>query len=366
MRFFHPNARLPKRPELLAAVESAAERVHDRLLALDIDRIGLSEYNQRRLGESLGDLQVRLMVYTHLLVRSLAPLNKPLEEATLLEYGGGPGLLSLLAREMGIGTVLYNDPYEVSCRDARLTAGALGLEAEAYIPGEVDETLEALRGSGVSCDVVASNNVIEHVYDARAFLHAMRRFSDGPLVVTHATTANPLNPRVRWVTMKIHREREFHDRERAWGRKETGTHRSYLQLRREMIRQAAPDLDEETVRRLARLTRGLRRDDILAAVERHRRTREWPTPPKHPTNTCDPFTGSWAERLTRPAELTDWLGQAGFRASILPGYYSCARHPWKPRLCGFANRAIALSGRLGMVLAPYFLLHGVRGLEKGS
>lgn len=40
-----------------------------------------------------------------------------------VDYGAGTGIMSLLAREMGFGAVLYVDIYDVSCRDAELIAG---------------------------------------------------------------------------------------------------------------------------------------------------------------------------------------------------------------------------------------------------
>ena len=64
--------------------------------------------------------------------------------------------------------------------------------------------------------------------------------------------------------------------------------------------QACPvDLPSRDLECLARQTRGLNRTDIERAVQSFLETCRMPMP-RHPTNTCDPYTGNWQEQLIDP------------------------------------------------------------------
>jgi hypothetical protein len=46
---------------------------------------------------------------------------------------------------------------------------------------------------------------------------------------------------------------------------------------------------------LAKKTRGLMKDDIEKLVEEYIASGKITYQPDHPTNTCDPYTGNWAD-----------------------------------------------------------------------
>jgi hypothetical protein len=70
---------------------------------------GISEYNQRYLREKIRSAKSILDLYGRLLYLSIRNSDVSLEHFVLVDYGGGTGCLSFLAKEMGIGTVIYND-----------------------------------------------------------------------------------------------------------------------------------------------------------------------------------------------------------------------------------------------------------------
>jgi hypothetical protein len=60
----------------------------------------------------------------------------------MVDYGGGLGLMSMLARRLGVGRVIYNDIYPASCRDAELIARQLGIPANDYVTGHIESVVE--------------------------------------------------------------------------------------------------------------------------------------------------------------------------------------------------------------------------------
>jgi len=74
----------------------------------------------------------------------------------LVDYGGGSGLLSFLALEAGIGTVIYNDIYDVSCEDARKLGQALHLPLSRIVCGDVDELVSYLRKEKINVNAIVS------------------------------------------------------------------------------------------------------------------------------------------------------------------------------------------------------------------
>lgn len=69
-------------------------------------------------------------------------------------------MLSLLAKECKIGTVIYNDIYDVSARDAEIIGKAIGDQADYYIPGDVNDVIDFLKEKSIKCNTIANYDVI--------------------------------------------------------------------------------------------------------------------------------------------------------------------------------------------------------------
>jgi hypothetical protein len=366
MQFLYPYALLPRDTALLTNINAAAGRLARKLSRLDLLSLDISDYNKRYLGDYLKDLRYHLQRFTYILAWAVADTNCPLHQFVFIDYGGGSGLLSFLAKELGVGAVIYNDIYNVSCRDAGILGRAIEDEPDDCVRGDVDELLHFVKTKALSCNAIASNDVIEHVYDAEGFLRKISDLSDrsdksdrldGSFSVVMASDANPFNPRTRRRLMKMQIERELKDREKVWGHKERDSLRAYLGIRKEIISNHAPTLSGDEIERLAKATRGLIESEIRQCVDAYVRTKTISRRPDHPTNTCDPYTGNWAERLMDLGRLSAVLSDRGFAVDILAGHYGSSRNPVKRLAGALLNMLIVVFKKKQLVFAPFYVIY---------
>ncbi|MBI4835408.1 MAG: hypothetical protein HY811_11415 [Planctomycetes bacterium] len=360
MKFIYKNARLPINWQLLEKINQAAEKVFIKLKSFKITELQISDYGKTYLASKTANLTANLQLYSYLLAWVLVGNNKPLKEFVFIDYGGGSGILSLLAKELGLGTVIYNDIYDVSCNDAKTTARALGLDADYYVCGDIDETISFLHEHELNCDTIASYDVIEHVYDIASFFDKLPGLSDGTLKIIMASGANMFN---KLYTLRVSRkqyEAEHCDRKPEYGHKERDTSRAYLTIRQEIIRERVSSLSEVETDKLAIATRGMMKPDIIKAVDAYSKTGCLPKQLSHPTNTCDPYTGNWMEHLMNPYRLRNALSQKGFKARIINGYYGCRNNPLYRYAGSFLNLFISTIRNKGIFLSPFFILYGER------
>lgn len=357
--FLYQFGRYPDRYDVVDEVSDAASRLEQKLAVLDIYDLGISAYNARYFGghiESTGARKLNLTKYGYVLAWAIAHLEKSKDEMVLLDYGGGHGMLSLLAKEYGIGTVIHNDIYSVSCDDAKTIGVMLDLEADDYVPGDIDAVLKYFNANGIICDSVANYDVIEHIYDIDGFLEKLHLLSPGPMSIFLASAANERNPRINRMLMKMHREFENQDREPKAGRKPTDATRAIAELRRNIIGEYAPSLSPADVDKLAVLTRGLIVRDIQDKVDEYRKCEVFPPQPSHPTNTCDPYTGNWFEHLMNPETLASVLDSTGFNTSIKCGFYDRPKNLLRRWVKLILNILIRIMGKQGLFFAPFFAL----------
>ena len=364
MEFFFDFAETPANKELLEEIDSASKSLFRKLKTTRLDQLDVSSYSKRYFGNYLADLTYTLQLYSHILSVALAYPEMPLSRFALLDYGGGCGMLSLLARESGVGTVVYNDLYGSTCRDAEVIGQKLGNPADAYIQGDIDEVVRFLQSHGLGCSAVASHDVIEHIYDVESFIRQLPLLSNGPMSVTMTSGANIRNLRIRRMLMAKQVDIEYHDKDKRSPTIISDCVKSYLSMRREIIinhaRSMNREMAESEIEALARCTRGLIKADICKAVDVYLEKRVLPKQLRHPTNTCDPDNGNWCEQLLDHSYLKRLLSDAGFRVKILSGYYGRGTNPVKRRVKKLLNIGIRVLGGQGIRLAPFFTLYGER------
>jgi 2-polyprenyl-3-methyl-5-hydroxy-6-metoxy-1,4-benzoquinol methylase len=365
-RFTFPFSRIPERPVWLKGkLVEAADRLATKLSRLSLGEGAISPFASAYLQGKLKEVGPTLQRNVFVLAWALTPLLQSMEmsRVVMVDYGAGVGDLSLLAKEVGVGTVVYTDIYDVMCRDARHIARSVGLEANHYVAGEVNVLLKFLQEKRWSCGAMVSYDVLEHMYDLEEFLMKVPGLSSGHLVLAMASSANPKNPLIARRLKKLQRKMEFHGTVRKEGEDPRDTPLAYRPLRRALIAERAGGLSPEAIDLLTLRTRGMRLFDIEQALETYKGTGMLPPAPEHPTNTCDPFTGNWCERLLDPWTVAGKLRDLGFSARVLPGYYGS--HGGGSRLRRGArlgaNMAIRALGVQGLPVAPFYCVHAVRG-----
>lgn len=357
MKYFYKQAGLPQDRALLERIDAAAAQVQDKVARLDVNGLAISDYNKRYLKTYQNSLQSVLQRYAYLLAWTLDAPSVPLEQFVLVDYGGGSGIFSILAKALGVGTVIYHDIYDVSCQDARVVAQAIGQEAAHYVHGDLDELLTFLKQNGVSIHALASNDVLEHIYDVPGFFEKLSRL-EGHYTILMMSGANNRNPLVRRKIMQEHLDYEYRTRQKVWGHKERDALKAYFDIRKAMITAYAPTLASEEVERLGKATRGLMEPEIGRVVDSYQKTGVISRQPTHASNTCDPYTGNWAEQLLDIGDLKKALGSFGFQVKILPGYYGGASRNAVKVMAGRAlNLFIANLGGIGLMAAPAFAIY---------
>jgi hypothetical protein len=362
MKYFYRNAILPPGKGLLLEINNAAAKLREKLENLDLNTLTISHYNKRYLGDYIksGSLRAHLQRFTYILAWSVTDAPIPLDKFVFIDYGGGCGLLSLLAKELDIGTVIYNDIYDVSCKDAKVIGETINSTADYYIQGDIDDLLAFVNGKSMPSIAISSHDVIEHIYDVEYFFARLSEVKSDSLRIVMSSGANEANPRLRRALMRAQIKAENQDREKDLGHKERDSLKAFVSIRRDIIAQHAPHLSEKELTRLARATRGLVRQDILKLVDTYlEKGKEIPVP-DHPTNTCDPLTGNWAERLMDTRYLEKNLCDKGFNVDIFSGYYGSSSNVIK-RLAGLAlNIIISNLKEKGLILAPFYTIYACK------
>lgn len=356
MKFHYKNALLPD-DRVVKDINAAAGRLHDKLSKLDIEELDISDQNRGYLRNHFENIRFTLQTYSYLLSWSVAHSGVPHDEFVFIDYGGGCGILSLLAKELGLGTVIYCDIYEPSCRDARVLGQTLADEADYYVHGDIDELKGFLRANSMACDAIASYDVIEHIYDIESFLVKLSDLSEGPFNVVMSSSANARNRRRARSLTKFHITAEYEGRERKSWYKESYCTRPYVEVRKEIISGHAPRLSNPQVERLVQATRGLIESDIKQVVDEYVKTGEICREPDHPTNTCNPYDGNWVERLMDANHLKDVLSKQGFKVKVLSGYYGSQNNRLREFAAVLLNCLISLLKEKGLFLARFYTIY---------
>ncbi len=275
----------------------------------------------------------------------------------MVDSGGGSGLISFLASEMGIGTVIYNDIYDVSCMDAGRLSNILGLTLDHCVCGDVDELVSYLHKDSIFINAIISFDLLEHIYDVESYFKKLGCLAVCKFRIVYASSANVANPVYVHNVKKMQIKTEYRNRGKKWGHKERDSLQAFLDVRKNMISAYAPDLSSDLVNRLACATRGLIQQDIEKCIDEFRRQGTISYRPDHPTNTCDPYTGNWCEHLIDFEWLEQILKKQGFSVKIMTGRYNLCGSLLKKSVKMFLNIMIQILGRRGMFIAPYYLVY---------
>jgi hypothetical protein len=142
-----------------------------------------------------------------------------------------------------------------------------------------------------------SSHVIEHVYDLNDLWDACTELTtDRSFTTVWCSDANSANPFISSRRRRTHRFFENIDRTASNRDSELDSTSSFASLRRRLIEPLLPEQSRHELDRLTAATRGLHAADIQTAVHHFLQDGRL-VQPEHPTNTCNPETGNWCERL---------------------------------------------------------------------
>ena len=337
-------------------LDQARERLKAKLLGLDLDKIQISDYTREYLRSLLLDIDETLGRFNQVILSGLRTADKPLGNLIILDFGGGAGLLSLLAIEAGAQKVIYNDIFQGSCDDAEEIANACGLNLDLVICGDHKELVNSVNAIDEKVDLVLSYDVIEHVYDVSEMFKEFHRLTNPPQSLIFGSGANIANPFYVRHVQKIQAAVESNNRDNYSGHKERDSLESYLGIRKRIISEYRRDVSKYDLDLLASKSRGLMKVDIENLVENYYKTNQISYEPNHPTNTCDPLTGNWCEQLIPHKDLIRIPSSFGQSAKIFKGKYTVKevdRRGTKRILMNIANVVLL---RAGFALAPFYIL----------
>lgn len=351
---FIPKAILP--PDLSQAklLNDAALVLEKKLLNLNYQSLPLSDYGKRYYAYDLRKLTYMLQSYVFMILWAQYKSKKKFSELTLLDHGGGIGMLSLLAKLAGIKTVIHQDINLVISHDAKLISEQLGIQLDYFVTGNTNDFVAFANSNKLNLNIVGSRNVIEHVYDLNLFFEEISKIESDKLIVFLSTTANEKNPLVNWYTKKQQRIYEQKGSPVAWGEKKIDPENSGINQRKRIIETAFPSLSETEKMKLAKATRGRIKEDVIADVKKYIDSGVFPKELKHPTNTCSPESGSWVEHLLPLIDYKVMIEKNNFTFDYINGFYNTNYHQkilnWITPLVNFK---IKIFGKRGTFLSPF-------------
>lgn len=330
---------LPQQDELAGVINRQALILYEQLKSLPVDELGLPQYCLNYFKSShYSRLFFSLETSASLLYHSITLKNKSVRDVTIMDYGAGVGTLYMLAKMIGCKKVIYNDFLQDWQTSAQKLAGASHIQIDEYILGDIDDTVNALRKKNISCDIIVSRNVIEHIYRLDEFYETLYTAQPNALVYS-STTANYYNPGTHIQHVRWHRKWE----------------KVYRRQRMELIRKQITGIDTSDLMLLAAATRGLAGNDLLEAIDTFKETKLLPDPNEHYTNTCTPDNGIWVEHLLTFQQYRKLIDDQKYSITFLPGFWDTHyQKSWMNNFSKLMNSSIhKLSGKARFIIAPF-------------
>lgn len=335
-------------------LSQATELVKNKITQLNIDLLQISLYNKRYLKHYQRNLDYYMDAYAQLLKKALSKLNAPINQAVFLDYGGGCGLLSYLAINLGFNKVVYNDLYETSANDAKVISQALQLKVDKFIVGDIKQVTAVLNASHLFPNLICSFDVLEHIYDLKEWFTQLCDFKHS-FALCFASSANGSNPIINRRLKKLHIQAELYERKKDEGWKEIDLHTSFLNERKKIILRHFKCSDAQA-NKLAVLTRGLKEDALRKEVSYFMKHGKMDCQITHPTNTCDPYTGNWTEQIIDTKSLCDFVRSLGFTCSVSNSFYPYSKKRILNLPKYLLNLTIRSTAKSNLYFSPFYTI----------
>lgn len=309
-----------------------------KIRGVDYASLDISDYSRDYIIRMLPHLEYYFDIYERCIQKVVSLSGKPAGQLTLVDYGGGHGFLSFLAKSKGVGQVVYVDFNPKAVQTVHALSDRLGVGPDVVIEGDAMVLRQWCERESVVPDALLGMDVIEHIYcldDFFSDVFALNRNMD----MVFTTGSTPYN---RHVVKRLHKAM-VNDEMGVGGRP------GFRAMRRDFIARHFPDLPDERLDYWASYTRGLNYDDVLRAVDS-----QSPNLLSDPFNTCDPSTGSWTERILPIRDYQALVQSYGADVSVENGFYNTYRKGLKGLLSKWLNKPLS-KGRMRN-MAPFLVL----------
>ncbi|MCC6815124.1 MAG: hypothetical protein IT267_01780 [Saprospiraceae bacterium] len=307
----------------LKEVIAHSKELESLILKINFKEIGLSKMGESYFAYNLEKLtynnQSNVLSLTHILDK--LP-DKRIDELCLIDHGAGIGFFGLLAKKVGIGNIICHDLSEEMIHDCKIISKILNLEFNYYITGDTDSLVEFCKTNKLMVDGLSSRNVIEHIPDLDQFFELISHLPSSKLVLMISTSANIHNPVVHRLHRNIHKHYEWNGSSTNMTSGDYDKTNSGRNLRRKIIVKYLPELTENQLDKFINNTRGLTANQIINCINQYKLDKTFPVLTARFSNTRDPFTGTWVERLVPFYEYKLIVEKYGFTIESIPGFYN--------------------------------------------
>lgn len=285
----------------------------------------------------------------HILYQSVKKTGKEIDEINITDYGAGLGTLYMLAGKLNFKRIIYNDYLPDWKETAASICSAVKINIDGYVTGDIDAILLYAANEGFTFDIIASRNVIEHIYRLPFFFEEVYRHNPDTVIFS-TTSANFHNPVMRLKHYLLHKKIE---------------RTQYLPHRIKEIQGIWPDISSKQLDELGSVTRGKAREDFLVAIENFKNNKPIGVVPFLRSNTCISTTGYWCEHLLSKNEFGSIITNAGFTMEYSAGYWD-TNYPsaLMNLLAKFLNQLIVLFGKKGYFFSPFVNIIAVKNRLK--
>lgn len=323
----------------------------ERLSALNINTLGLQDYQRSYLTRVLDYKKYFVTIYAVALNELLICINKKKEDVFLIDYGAGNGLFGLFAKFCGFGKIVQIDISAACCFSQQVLSEKLNLSIFENINGDVEELKKFIYSPP---DALVGTDVIEHIYDLDHFFSTLKTINKD--LITIFTTAS--NDKNWWKKRKLMKDQKNDEWKGSPIEKGSSSNESFRTTRKNIIEKEIPRLASLELQLLVDHTRGLNKKDILLACEKYKVDGSIPSLLAHRTNTCDPISGSWTERILSYNEYHQLFNKYLFSLTIRNGFYNEFRGGVKGMISKVLNRVLKIAGKRGNFLSPFIFLVG--------
>lgn len=323
------------------------------LSTIDYENAGIAPYQLNYLHHLVRNSNYFVEIFACVLNNAILISGKRMEEMQIVDFGSGNGLLGMFAKYCGFKEVIMIDHSIESIDSSKKISELLDIVPDQIIHGGV-EVLETLKRQHF--DAVVGTDVIEHIYNLDTFLYEVQALNS-KVTAIFTTASNNKNFIKRYKIQRIQKKDEC----TGWNDKHLGTLPAFRTVRKNIITNVLPECSDKDLDMLITHTRGMSEKDIVAACQLFAKEKRKPPLLSHPTNTCDPYTGSWTERLLTNKEYIAIFGKYGMKLTIENGFYNIHHAFAKSLIVKTLNNTIRFFKKNGIYISPFIILSAKAG-----